>query len=386
MKNLNEDIKKDKEKEKYNLSFSTGGKVIISGEHSVVYGKPAIAFCIDKHTKINLLGYNSSLESNNFAKLKLLDIKKEINLTKSELIDALNNKLYVDNNNDKYKIHIMNIFTNIFSKLELKSLNKEKITNFLNNNYFIASISSEIPIGFGLGSSAAYNVCLVNSICILFNNLIDSDKKFSKEEILKLSNEGEKIFHNGTPSGIDVSCCSNGGVLIFKNINDKINLNINENNFFLKKIKFLLINTNIKRNGGEFIKIVSDFKKNNSNSFKEAINDIEKVTNEIINLLSKENSDDNDCEKFFDLIRQNQILLKKICVSNNEIDSIINILEKNNFVGKISGAGGGGFIISFCLKERYDSLIKLLDENKIEYMNINISKEPAKLINLKIEK
>ena len=70
-----------------------------------------------------------------------------------------------------------------------------------------------------------------------------------------------------------------------------------------------MINTNIKRNGGEFIKIVSDFKKNNSNSFKEAINDIEKVTNEIINLLSKENSDDNDCEKFFDLIRQNQILL-----------------------------------------------------------------------------
>ena len=67
---------------------------------------------------------------------------------------------------------------NIFSKLELKSLNKEKITNFLNNNYFIASISSEIPIGFGLGSSAAYNVCLVNSICILINNLIDSDKKF----------------------------------------------------------------------------------------------------------------------------------------------------------------------------------------------------------------
>ena len=284
MKNLNDDIKQEQEKEKYNLTFSTGGKVIISGEHSVVYGKPAIAFCIDKHTKINLIGYNSSPKSNNFAKIKLLDINKEINLTKSELVDVLNNKIFSDKNNDKYKIHIMNIFLNIFSQLELKSLNKEKIINFLNNNYFIASISSEIPIGFGLGSSAAYNVCIVNAICILINNLINSDKKFSKDEILKLSNEGEKIFHNGTPSGIDVSCCSNGGVLIFKNINDKNNLNINENNFFLKKIKYLLINTNIKRNGGEFIKIVSDFKKNNLNDFKEAINDIEKVTNEIINL------------------------------------------------------------------------------------------------------
>ena len=384
MNNLNDDIKE--EKEKYNLTFSTGGKVIISGEHSVVYGKPAIAFCIDKHTKINLLGYNSSLKSKNFAKLKLLDINKEINLTKSELIDNLNNKLSFDNEQDKYKTHIINIFMNIFSKLELKSLSKEKIINFINSNYFVASISSEIPIGYGLGSSAAYNVCIVNAICALINNLIGPKEIFSKEEILKLSNEGEKIFHNGTPSGIDVSCCSNGGILIFKNINDKKSLNINENNFFLKKIKFLLINTNIKRNGGEFIKIVSDFKKNNLNVFNEAINDIEKVTNEIINLLSKENSDENDCEKFFELIKQNQILLKKICVSNNEIDSIINLLEKNNFVGKISGAGGGGFIISFCLKEKIDSLIKLLDENKIEYMNINISKEPAKLINLKIEK
>ena len=384
MNNLNDDIKQDKEK--YNLTFSTGGKVIISGEHSVVYGKPAIAFCIDKHTKINLLGYNSSLKSKNFAKLKLLDIKKEINLTKTELIDTLNNKLSFDNEQDKYKIHIINIFMNIFSKLELKSLSKEKIINFINNNYFVASINSEIPIGYGLGSSAAYNVCIVNVICALINNLIGPEEIFSKEEILKLSNEGEKIFHNGTPSGIDVSCCSNGGILIFKNINDKNSLNISENNFFLKKIKFLLINTNIKRNGGEFIKIVSDFKKNNLNVFNEAINDIEKVTNEIIKLLSKENSDENDCEKFFELIKQNQILLKKICVSNNEIDSIINLLEKNNFVGKISGAGGGGFIISFCLKEKIDSLIKLLDENKIEYMNINISKEPAKLINLKIEK
>ena len=384
MNNLNDDIKQDKEK--YNLTFSTGGKVIISGEHSVVYGKPAIAFCIDKHTKINILGYNSSPKSINFAKLKLLDINKEINLTKTELIDTLNNKLSFDNEQDKYKIHIINIFMNIFSKLELKSLSKEKIINFINNNYFVASISSEIPIGYGLGSSAAYNVCIVNAICALINNLIGPEEIFSKEEILKLSNEGEKIFHNGTPSGIDVSCCSNGGILIFKNINDKNSLNISENNFFLKKIKFLLINTNIKRNGGEFIKIVSDFKKNNLNVFNEAINDIEKVTNEIIKLLSKENSDENDCEKFFELIKQNQILLKKICVSNNEIDSIINLLEKNNFVGKISGAGGGGFIISFCLKEKIDSLIKLLDENKIEYMNINISKEPAKLINLKIEK
>ena len=147
----------------------------------------------------------------------------------------------------------------------------------------------------------------------------------------------------------------------------------------MEKIKYLLISTNIKRNGGEFIKKVSDFKKNNSKIFTETIDDIGKVTNDIINLISKKISDDNDCNKFFELIKLNQRLLKKICVSNEEIDKIISLLENNDFVGKITGAGGGGFIISFVPNEKYESLIKLLDSNKISYMEIKISKEFAQV-------
>ena len=58
-------------------------------------------------------------------------------------------------------------------------------------------------------------------------------------------------------------------------------------------------------------------------------------------------------------------------------------MERNGFVGKISGAGGGGFIISFTLIEKISDLIKLLDENNIKYLNVNISKEPAKIIDMK---
>ena len=193
-----------------------------------------------------------------------------------------------------------------------------------------------------------------------------------------MSNEGEKIFH-GTPSGIDVSCSLNGGIIIFENIDKQRNIEISDKNFFVEKIKYLLISTNIKRNGGEFIKKVSDFKKNNSKIFTETIDDIGKVTNDIINLISKKISDDNDCNKFFELIKLNQRLLKKICVSNEEIDKIISLLENNDFVGKITGAGGGGFIISFVPNEKYESLIKLLDSNKIPYMEIKISKEFAQV-------
>ena len=367
---------------KYKLTSLAGGKVIISGEHSVVYGKPAIAFSIDKYTKMDLKCFKSSKQFNCFTSVNLLDLKIQITITKSELIEHLNNKIQ-NVNKDKYKQHLIYIITNFFKKLESKNIDEKRIINYIYNNSIETSISSEIPVGYGLGSSAAYNVCLINGICLLTNKILGNNI-YSKEEILNLSNDGEKIFHNGTPSGIDVSCSLLGGIIVFRNIKDKNNLNISEKNFFNEKIKFLLIDTKIKRNGGEFIKIVSEYKKNNFKEFNDTINDIENVSNNIIKLLSKEKNDENDCFKFFELIKQNQRLLKKICVSNDEIDKIINLLEKNGFVGKISGAGGGGFIITFYLNEKHNDLIKLLEENKIEYINVNISKEPAKIIDLKI--
>ena len=369
---------------KYCINSSAGGKVIISGEHSVVYGKPALAFSIDKFTKMDLKGYKSSKSFNIFASVNLLDLKIQLSITKSELIEIMANNIMPEFNNDKYKKHIIYIITNFFTRiLHLNILDNEGIKNFIYNNYFKASISSEIPVGFGLGSSAAFNVCIINCICNLINEIIKKNI-FSEKDILLLSNDGEKIFHNGTPSGIDASCSLYGGIILFRNINDQNKINIHQNNFFSEKIKFLLIDTQIKRDGGDFINIVSNYKKNNFKEFNECINNIENVTNDIIKLITKEKSVEKDCSNFFELVKQNQKLLKKICVSNDKIDKIINLLELNGYVGKISGAGGGGFIISFTIKEKINDLMKLLEENKIKYINVNISKEPAKIIDMKI--
>ena len=371
------------------ICSSSGGKVIISGEHSVVYGKPALAFGIDKHTKMYLNCYKSDQNSNCFALINLMSLKINFKISKNEMSDYLisNSKIQDLNNDDianKHKKHLIQIIINIYSKL--KDLIKlEKVKYYIENTYFLISISSDIPVGFGLGSSAAYNVCIVNGLCLLINKLLNNNI-FSKKDILLLSNESEKIFHNGTPSGIDASCSLYGGVINFRSINEQNNVKIPLNNFFLNKIKFILINTKIQRNGGEFIKNVSNFKKNNPELFNNLINEIGDVTNNIINLIMKEQSDDDDCFKFFELIKQNQKLLKNICVSNNEIDRIINILEKKEYVGKISGAGGGGFIICFVLKEKMNDIQKLLKDNGIDYINVNISNESANLTNYKLYK
>ena len=375
----------------FTICSSSGGKVIISGEHSVVYGKPALAFGIDKHTKMYLNCYKSDQNKNCFALINLMSLKINFKISKNEMIDYLiSNAKFQNLNNDdidiggKHKKHLIQIIINIYAKL--KDLIKlEKVKYYIENTYFLISISSDIPVGFGLGSSAAYNVCIVNGLCLLINKLLNNNI-FSKKDILLLSNESEKIFHNGTPSGIDASCSLYGGVINFQSINHQSNVKIPLNNFFLNKIRFILINTKIQRNGGEFIKNVSNFKKNNPDLFNNLINEIGDVTNNIINLITKEDTNEDDCIKFFQLIKLNQKLLKNISVSNDEIDKIINLLEKNGYYGKISGAGGGGYILAFVFKEKLIDIQNLLNENKIDYIKVNISKEPANLINYKIYK
>ena len=388
---MNDELEPEKEI-RFTICSSSGGKVIISGEHSVVYGKPALAFGIDKHTKMYLTCYKSKSINKCFCLINLSSIQINLSISKEELIHHLTSNINTLNNTsnnfinleNKHKYHLIKIIKSIFERIK-NIIEEKKIIYFIENNYFLVSITSDIPVGFGLGSSAAYNVCIVNGLCLLINKLLNNNI-FNKKDILLLSNESEKIFHNGTPSGIDASCSLFGGVIIFNSIHNQNNVNIPLNNFFLQKIKFILINTKIQRNGGEFIKTVSNFKKNNLKLFTELINEIGEVTNAITKLIMKDKSNESDYLKFFELIKQNQELLKKICVSNDEIDKIINLLENNGYVGKISGAGGGGLIICFVLKEKIKDIENLLKNNKIDYINVNISKEPANLINYKIYK
>ena len=231
--------KNEEKKMKYKLSSLAGGKVIISGEHSVVYGKPAIAFNIDKYTRMDLIGYESSISFNLFASINLINLTKQLTISKSELIDIIEDKTTLDNERDKYKKHIIFILKIICKELLNSNIlngniNKDYIKTFINNHYFTVSISSEFPIGFGLGSSAAYNVCIVNGIFNLIKSIIGKNF-YSEDKIILLSNEGEKIFHNGTPSGIDVYCSFSGGIIFFKNMNDKRIVTIPHQNFFFRK-------------------------------------------------------------------------------------------------------------------------------------------------------
>ena len=350
--------------EKLQLNFESfsSGKIIISGEHSVVYGKPAICIGINKFTKMKVNKCEN--DKNIFSNINLTETKEEFNILKIDIINNLNNGNYIIK--DK-KTHFTNIIITIFSFIKDEK-EKEILKNFIFNTTLNIIISSEFPIGFGLGSSSAYNTCISNGFYYIINKLFNV--KIDLNSFILLCNSFEKFFHNGTPSGIDVTTCINGGLILFQKIDNFKKFVINENDdFLINKFNIYLISSNIIREGGKLIKKVSDFKRENLDNFNLLINEISDITNNIFKLLFEKG---NYIQLFLDLIKQNQVKLKEIQVSNSEIDKIIQLLLNNNFIGKITGAGGGGFIVSFIEKNRNEEFIKLLNENKLKYLNVKI--------------
>ena len=174
------------------ISYTAPAKVILSGEHAVVYGKPALVSALDLRLKFSLTSFVRSYKTGTLPK-EIFFIAETV-------------KTYLQ----KQKI-----------KFEDKSFNFE--------------IISDIPIGRGLGSSAA--LCVAASASFLEFYI---GKKFSKEEINNVAYKAEKYFHRNA-SGVDVSASCFGGLIYYRKAVEFLN-SISSLNFKIpKKIEENLI-------------------------------------------------------------------------------------------------------------------------------------------------
>lgn len=278
---------------------SAPGKVILFGEHFVVYGIKAILCAIDKRIT---------------ATSQFLDEPK-IRI-KSELGNAeINLNTPFDMNS--ISTRFMKPFFYI-AKETLKEFNEEKGVEIV--------LKSDIPAGIGLGSSSAACVAVTASVAGLF-------EKKSKEEVLKRSIESERIIFEDA-SGADSSVSTFGGLMAYdKNGFEKID---SKNNLSL-----IIANSNQVHNTREVVLKVREFKNKNEKIFAEMCTREEKLVRESLTALKE-----NDLNKLGSLISENQELLEKINVSTNRLDLLIKEASKTSYGAKITGAGGGGCIIS----------------------------------------
>ncbi len=300
---------------------SAPGKVILFGEHFVVYGVKAILCAINKRVTVTAENIEAKIIS---IKSNIGDLKLQPNKAISEIDSPLKPFYYLANK------MIQNQNTGI------------KII-----------VESEIPLGVGLGSSSACCVAGAAAISRLFSDT-------SKEKILELAIEAEKTIFQNT-SGADCTVCTYGGIMEFNKENGYTKIK-SEPNFHL-----VIANSNIEHSTKLVVNEVKSFKEKNEEEFSKLCDNETILVEEVLELLKE-----NNTKKLGDKINQNQKYLEAIGVSNEKIKEMILIGMKSSFGAKITGAGGGGCIFALTDETNLNETINQFRNKSYECFSVKI--------------
>ena len=298
---------------------SAPGKIILFGEHFVVYGIKAILCSIDKRITA----------TSQFLDEKIVRVRSSLGESEMDL-NSLNNL-------EKIPQKFMKPFFYVAQKAIEENSTEQGIEIVL---------ESEIPAGVGLGSSSAACVAVTASVNGLFDRL-------SKDEIVKRAIQAERtIFEQN--SGADSSVSTFGGLMSydlknrFQDIPSRNDLN------------FIISNSAQVHDTQDVVRQVRNFKEKNEVIFRKLCEQEMEIVGNAITALKE-----NNLNKLGSLMLKNQDLLKQIGVSTEKIDLLVREAKKTSYGAKITGAGGGGCIISLVdnsnIRDTLDNLRKISD-------------------------
>lgn len=318
------------------VKASAPGKAILFGEHAVVYGKPAIAMAINKRTCVEVLEADSNKINVN---IRDLGIKGCIDFHNESIIS------------DSPKKGIL--------KYILESLKKTHDGSGLEIN-----IDVNIPIGGGLGSSAAATVATIAAVSSY------NEMNLSMEEIAKYAHEVE-LGVQKSASPLDTTISTYGGLIYLEtDAEDILQLDIDYD------IPVVIGYTDTRGNTGKLVEAVRIRKDIYPEIINPVINSIETITEE-----AKEAILNNDKKRIGELMNINHGLLDALGVNTKELSNMVYTARNAGACGsKITGAGGGGSIIAYC-PDGADNVISAINKTE-SALKADISKEGVKIINL----
>ncbi|MDG7016530.1 MAG: mevalonate kinase [Nitrososphaerota archaeon] len=262
-------------------------KAIITGEHFVVHGAWALAAAIDRKVRVEVARSDRlSVRSDGFR------LGKSSLLPLSAVIEGMGREFSF---RPDLSIHI----------------------------------SSAVPEGSGLGSSASTMVALAAALSRL------ESLALSVEDIVKFAMLGEKVIH-GRPSGIDANVCAMGGVILFR-------MGEKPKPVSLKRpARMVVVYSGKKRRTKALIDRVSAMRESRPGLFEGLTEAASQVS-----LLAASRLKEGDTEGLGGLLTFNHAVLSAVGASTPSLDDLVDALLRMGCLGaKLTGAGGGGCVIA----------------------------------------
>jgi len=196
------------------------------------------------------------------------------------------------------------------------------------------SFGGDLFAASGVGASAAQCTSLSRALNETFNLDLNDEK------INQAAYEGEKAYH-GTPSGIDNTASTYGGLIWFvKNISGgKNTMDLLQTP---KKMPLVITNSGITASTTEVVADVRRIKEENPKKFEKIFDEYK-----ILAMEAKEALKKGDINTVGNLMNQNHKLLQMITVSGEVNDKLVEVSIENGAIGaKMTGTGRGGLVIA----------------------------------------
>lgn len=310
------------------VAVSAPGKLMLLGEHAVVYNHPCLVTAVDQRMRatvetLDVLEFQLEAED-----VKVTGYKKP--LSELGIGDIPKGAKFVE-------IAVKNISDKYPLKTGLR-----------------ITTTSEFSSQFGFGSSSASTVCTIKAVSeILGLNL-------SNKEIFDLSYK-TVLDIQGKGSGFDVAAAVYGGILYFVTGGKVIEP------LDVKSLPLIVGYSGVKADTVTLMNQVKASFANRQDRLNEIYNDIEKLVNQAKGALIA-----GDLKTFGNLMNENQKYLVELGVSIDKLDKMIaGALSVGAYGAKLSGAGGG------------DCMIAVSSEEKRKIVESGIVQAGGEIINIK---
>jgi len=302
------------------VTASAPGKVILFGEHAVVYGQPAIAAPVTG-VKVKVIVQADPFQPSGNIRIESPAIN--FHATRTELPEQ----------------HPLNtLFQLLEQALQISRLPAMKI-----------SINSTLPAGAGMGSSAAVSIAMIRAISQFVGLPLEN------EQVNKIAYEVEKAFH-GTPSGIDNTVITYQMPIYYVQNQQPELIHLKDS------ITLVIANSGEAPSTAAMVAGVRQRWQQQPQYYEQIFHRIGRIVQSARKILEEGNWLD-----LAPLMEENHQLLQFMGVSSPALDTLVKAsLQSGAYGAKLTGGGGGGNIIALVPPEQAGQIAqRLLNEGAL---------------------